>query len=319
MNIYRVGIVAITLSALAACGKPDASGIYVHSSDRAVTFVQLIQTPDGKVTGRLQETTIEADGTVKEKSAAVDGSASDHDLMLRPASAWYGGVQASGTFSRNELTLTGEGFTLNAERSSFEKYQEAVVYLKTAATEERQKIETAREAEATQAAQAQAVQDTNTKLTALGNATNQLRQDTGKLNASITNCPNFARHAAANTARIAKMLKIAPTLTELDRNQLAVEANQIQVETNQIDVERSQYANGLNQIVQDAEPIVGRVQKFCSAPPASQFAAPCNTAKSAIAEFQAAVARGRNAFLPYKQALQTELQRQSAMTRRMGG
>ncbi|KAG5719577.1 hypothetical protein E4T56_gene4273, partial [Termitomyces sp. T112] len=57
----------------------------------------LIHSPDGKLTGRIQSDFIDTDGKVAEKSAAADGAISGNDLVLKPASAWYGGVQASGT------------------------------------------------------------------------------------------------------------------------------------------------------------------------------------------------------------------------------
>lgn len=303
--------------ALAACGKPDASGVYIHASDREVTLVQLIQTPDGKLTGRLEETTVGSDGVVNDKSANADGAISGHDLLLRPATAWYGGVQASGTISGAQLTLTGDGYTINAERSTLEDYGKAVAHLRAIGAGDRVRIAAANAARATQAATVQAADDLATKQRAIIAGGNQLRAYANQLNASIAHSPNFAKQAAANTARIARMVETAPRLSEVDRGQLAVAANQIEVATNQIEVARSQYAIGLNQITGDAAPIEDALQKFCGSPQAVQATAQCGVANSAIAEIRSAYLHGRTVFTPYKQQVQAELDRQTAMIQRI--
>jgi len=65
--------------------------------------------------------------------------------------------------------------------------------------------------------------------------------------------------------------------------------------------------------------IAAQLQQFCDSPRGAQFAQPCGPAKAAAADFQATLARGRDHFLGYKQAVQDELARQSAMIQRMGG
>ena len=40
--------------ALSACARPDASGIYLAKSDREAAMIQLVQTGDGAVTGRVE-------------------------------------------------------------------------------------------------------------------------------------------------------------------------------------------------------------------------------------------------------------------------
>jgi len=139
------------------------------------------------------------------------------------------------------------------------------------------------------------------------------------MNAAIANCPDFHQRAAANTARIAKMLEITSTLSGVERGQLIVEANQVQVGTNQIEVARSQYAIALNQIVQDAGPIAEQLQRFCSSREGDEFAQPCGPAKAAAVDFTVSLARGRGAFVGYKQAVQDELDRQSVLIRQMNG
>jgi hypothetical protein len=304
---------------LVSCGRPDASGLYVYASDRNVVLLQLVETKNGNVTGRLERVTVASNGTVSYQSAAVDGVASGHDLMFKPASAWYGGLAVTGTFSSNGLTLTGMGRTLDAQRSNLGEYKAAVARLQSVAAGDRQRIASLQAAQMAHVAQVQAARNVAEEITKIEAATIQLRDDTAKMNSGIAACPDFGKRSAMNTERIAKMLRIAPTLSEVDRNQLVVAANQVEVATNQIEVARSQYAIELNDIVQDAGPLADKLQGFCTSPQGAQFAEPCIGAKAAAVDFQTSLARGRNSFIGYKQAVQDELSRQSAMIQRMGG
>ncbi len=319
MGAYRYAYLGMALIGLTSCGKPDASGIYVQVADREVTLVQLIQTPDSRLTGRLEETTIGADGTVRSKAAEADGSVSGHDLLLRPASVWYGGVQASGAVSGDRLTLSGEGFTLNAERSTLDKYQDAVAHLRIVADGDRRRLAAIRADNAAQAENAREAQRLAVLQRGVSLAADRLRAETARLNESVANCPDFGERAAANTARIAKMLQTGTYASGVGRGQLSVAANQVEVSTNQIEVARSQYALELNGIVGDAAPYATAIQKACMPPTAAELQAPCNEANSALAGMRSAITRGGDKFKPYKQQVRAELERQSDMIRQFGG
>ena len=311
---------------LTSCGRSDASGIYVSASDRGVSLVQLVQTKDGVLTGRLQEVSVRANGEVEDQSVNLDGAVSKHDLLLKSSSAWYGGLTATGRFTNDGITLTGSGFTLRARRSSFEKYQTAVAHLQSVAANDRQRIADARAAQIAQEVQtrankvqAQAIQDAADKTTRIKAASVELRNSTVRLSSEIAAAPDFGRQSAANTALIAKMMRVAATVSSNERDQMVEEANQVVAATNQIEVARSQYAMELNQIVQQAGPLAQQVQQFCGSPEGSQFSQPCIDAKAAAAEFFSALDHGRSSFNGYKQTVQSELAKQSAMVQRMGG
>lgn len=311
-------ISACAVLLLASCGRPDASGIYVAASDRRVELVQIVETKDGILTGRLEEMSVNANGVVKDRTTPLDGAASGKELMFKPTSAWFGGLQATGSLTIGGLTLTGNGNTLNVARSNMGNYQAAVAHLQSIAANDRQRIATANMLQARKAAEARTLQNTINTASAIQSATARIRADTTRMNEGIDNCPDFGQRAAANTARIAKGLRIAPTLSEVQRNQLVVEANQIEIGTNQIEIARSQYAGELNLIVQDAESIADQAQRVCDSPQGVQFAQPCSPAKAAVADFKLSLARGRQSFLGYKQAVQNELTRQSTMIEKMG-
>jgi uncharacterized protein (DUF2237 family) len=319
MRIELAAYAALTSLMLASCGRLDASGIYVLPSDREVTLVQLVETKDGTLTGRLENVRVDAAGVVHDKSVNLDGAASGHDLMFKPTSAWFGGLNATGSFDRGGLTLTGAGLSLKADRSSLEKYQAAVAHLRSLATTDRQSIAAARAQEAAQAAQAQAETEAAKRVSALEAASVELRSDTAKLDSAIAAAPDFGQRAAANTVEISKMMSVAPTLNGIERNRLMVSANQVVVGTNQIEVARSQYALGLSQIAQRGGPLADQVLQFCGSPRGVQFTQPCSGAMAAASDFKKSMMHGVSSFGGHKQTVQTELSRQSELIRRMGG
>lgn len=295
---------------LAACGKPDASGIYVAKTDSRVTLVQLVQAQDGKLTGRLEESTMGVDGTVTTKEAMVDGSVSGNELMLRPASAWFGGIQASGTISGNKLTLTNKNDTLTADRSSLEDYQAAVAKLNGDATEQQEKMAQTNAALRQEEVRIQGERETAANVASIREAASRVANATSRLNNGITKSPDFAKMASANTAKVSRMLAAAPNLSEVQRGQLGVAANQVIVGTNQIDVAREQYALRLNDVVNDAKDAAVPIAKLCGQQPAPQFTSACQEAFAAMNDFKAAVGRGQSSFSPQKQRVADEIQRQ---------
>ena len=317
MKTLRTAIVAAGLLT-ASCGRPDISGIYVEKEDRAVLFVQLVQDKDDKLSGRIELATIGNDGEVTRQEAPETGSVSGHDIILQPVSFWYGGAAMSGTIASDTLTLTRNGNIVTATRSTLAEYQQAVADLNQKAGHIKTDVAAAR-------AQQNAAIDTERRARAISGANNalavmasSLRLDTGKLKDALAKIPDFGARAAANTDRIARMARAAPSLSSEARGQLGVEANQVEVETNQIEVDRSQYAISLNEIAQDGGEAISEIDKICGTNPASEVAVACGDARGAEKDFNAMVAHGRDIFLPYKAKLQSEMRRQAQLVERIG-
>jgi hypothetical protein len=319
MKSRIAGCAALAPLILVGCGRPDASGIYLSASAHEVALVQLVQTKEGTITGRLEDVSVDGQGNVHDQTTNIDGAASGHDLMLKPASALLGGLNATGSFDGGGLSLTGDGFSLKAQRASLEKYQDARSNVEQLASTQRRHLAEERQKEADAAAQVQAATDAAQRNAALEAAAYQLNFDASKLSSAVAGAPNFTERAAANTARISKMIEIAPSLSAAQRNNLTVSANQVVVGTNHVEVARAQYAIGLDQIVQQARPLAEQVERFCSSPAGTQFSLPCAKATDAVNNLKNAVASGASTFGGYKQSVQDELKRQAAMIERMSG
>ena len=309
----RIAVIAVGgLVLLASCGRPDSSGVYVSSSDKEAALIQLNQSKDGVVTGRLEVTSIGADGALTDQSRSFDGVASNHELALKSADA---GLGASGSFSRDTLTISRNGAPLKARKASLGDFQKAVAQLRAKAAGQRRLFAQSQADRSVGVVEAGDIKDA----ARLEQAVTQLESDTAKLDQGVSSAPDFGKQSTANTASIAQMARAASNVSGSDRRRLVASANQVIVETNQIDIARSQYAIGLDQIVQRAAPAATAVQRFCDTPQAARLAPQCSRAKAAATGFQSALVHGSVVLKGYKQTIQAELARQTEMVQRMGG
>ncbi len=308
------GVLALGALTLASCGKPDASGVYVARSDRDVAMFQIVQTKDGMITGRIEDISIGSGGIINDQTVAVDGAASNHDLIFKPASAWFGGVSASGSFTGDTLTIAHGGTSVTAKKASLATFDQDATQIRTAAAQEQRQVALVQAKQASEAAQAAAVKTAGDHIANLQRAASELRATTKEINDGVAAAPDYGQQSAENTAKVEQMLERANTLSSLSRYQLSVKANDVAVATYQLEVARYKYAVGLDQIVQQTA-----VQRFCDGPQGAQFASQCADAKAAASNFQGAVNHGAGVFKGYKQAVQQNEDRQNDMARKIGG
>jgi hypothetical protein len=297
-RIWAVAIGAVIL--LTSCGRPDASGLYVSTSDRQAALVQLVQSKDGALAGRIEVISIASGGAVNDESSSLDGSSSavtGDTLTIRPKT----------------------GPALKARRGSLVDFQKAAAQLKVRASQERRHVAEAQSKTAEQAAEMTIFANAKDPSARLEQAAADLEDDAAKLDQAVLAAPDFGQRSADNTSRIAQLARTAPTLAGSQRQGLIGQANQVIVETNQIDLARTRYAIGLDQIIQRASPMATSVQRFCETPEAAKLAAPCSRANAAATDFERSLVHASALFRGYKQTVQIELNRQNEMLRRMGG
>ncbi len=318
MHVLGVALLGMTFL-VAGCGSRDASGIYVVISDNEVTLVQLVEDKDHKLSGRIEVNTIGPDATVTGKTASLDGSVSGNELILRPASIWLGGIQASGIYSSSSLQLTGQGFNISAERSSLDGYQVALSKLKSVAEGRQAKLAQADAQLKHEEARMQGERDTAANVASIREAASRIANATSRLNEGISKSPDYAKFASANTARISRMLAAAPNMSEAQRRELGVQANQIMAGTNQIEVSRSLYSIQLNAVVDDAKVATAPIASLCGRTPKPQFASVCSEAFTAMNGFKAAVERGKSSFSPYERQIADEMREQEQLAAKIDG
>jgi len=303
----KPALAILTALALAACGRPDASGLYLAKSERQVTLVQLAQTRDGVVSGRLENVSIGPGGLIDDQSTTLAGSASKHELTLRPAND---GLGVAGTFSREGLTLNSRTPAVKARRTNLKDFQAAVARLEQVAAAERRRALDAEARQSDAAAVAAPIRNAPDKAARLDAAAAELATDAAQLNAGVAGAPDFAQQSAQNTAQVAALARQARG---------AAAANPLIVATNQIEVARSRYAAGLNRIVRRGAPLATEVQRFCGSPEAASLAQPCAKAAAAATDFQSALVHAVVVFNGAKRAIQLDLSRQNELAQKLGG
>lgn len=289
-----LAILALLLP-LTACGRPDASGVYLAKAERRLTLIQLVQARDGAVTGRVETVSIGPDGLVSDESRPLDGAAAGRDLA----------------FSSSGVTLGA----LTAQRSSLKDYQAALKALQSRAVAQRRGLAEAEGEQADLAAKAATLGDGPDRTARLDAAAAALRGDAEKLGAGVDAAPDFAQRSAQNTTR---MEKLAATAGH-DRGQALASASQLIVDTNQAAVARARYVAPLNQIIRRSAPLASEVQNVCGSDRAQALSAPCAGAAAAATGFQSALVRAVALFSGQKRAIQDDLARQNAMLQKMGG
>lgn len=114
VRFRAVSWVLLMASSLLLSGswRHDVSGKYIAKFTNGVYWLQLVQTPDGHLTGQFETLALGADGKVKYNNLSVTGAADGDNvsMSLKPISFLPFTVTASGALNGDKLTLTG-GFT----------------------------------------------------------------------------------------------------------------------------------------------------------------------------------------------------------------
>lgn len=125
----RVACGAVVMLLVAGCQR-DISGAYLASDQNTVCWLQLVRTPDDRLTGQLIVSALNADGRIDQDSVSLTGAVDGEDVSLA-GSRFLGlqGVTFSGTLRGDTVTLafvsqTGaEVIPLTFTRSSVSAYQ----------------------------------------------------------------------------------------------------------------------------------------------------------------------------------------------------
>lgn len=103
----------------------DISGGYLAGDQSAVCWLQIVRTPDNRLTGQLAVSILKPDGSIERNSISVTGAVDGENVSIT-GSGFLGlqTVSLSGALSGNTLTLTGtQAIPVIFKRSSMEVYQ----------------------------------------------------------------------------------------------------------------------------------------------------------------------------------------------------
>jgi hypothetical protein len=118
--------------ALTGCHE-NISGSYLATDQSSVACVQVVRTPDNRLTGQLAASILKQDGSIEQNSVSVTGAIDGENVTL--SGSGFLGLQSfvlSGTLNGDTLTLTGaQSIPVRFKRSTLPEYQAQVAELNT--------------------------------------------------------------------------------------------------------------------------------------------------------------------------------------------
>src|SRR5258708_6920626 len=133
-SVSLVLLVTVALM-LGGCWQHNISGKYIAKSTNEISLLQLVETPDGHITGQLETQILKEDGKIEYHNLSVTGAADGENVSLSfKSSPIPFTITAFGTLNGNRFILTG-GFSgirqVVMVRSNLADYQEQVSSLNT--------------------------------------------------------------------------------------------------------------------------------------------------------------------------------------------
>lgn len=125
ISIWRAAtLCSVMLCLLTGC-RSNISGSYMASDQSTVCWLQLVRTPDNRLSGQITYATVTKDGQIQRNSVAVTGAV-DGDNVTISGSKFLGfdTFTFSGVQHGNYLTLTGaEATPMTLRRATLAEYQ----------------------------------------------------------------------------------------------------------------------------------------------------------------------------------------------------
>lgn len=124
MGLFRQILFAcIALITLASYSNASSvSGIYVQKFDGAIMFMQLIITPDSRVSGRGEFITMFPDGSLKNKSFSLEGDIDGNQISLKPSGILGLRLIFSGTVDGETLRLISDDGQMTLLKSDLDTF-----------------------------------------------------------------------------------------------------------------------------------------------------------------------------------------------------
>lgn len=212
----------------------DISGSYLASDQNSVAWLQLVRTPDNRLTGQLATEVLKQDGTIENDSTQVTGAADGENVTIS-ASRFLGleTVTLSGTLHGNTLTLTGgQSIPITFNRASLSAYQVQETALRSRAQSIIHANAVAQEQQRVSQAQANFVEQIDDLIAKMGsfdseadvhlgrfpNVEKGYESITAKVSAIVTRERQYAGNPNASAAR--GQLSVAAIQTSLQTDQL---------------------------------------------------------------------------------------------------
>lgn len=252
-------VVGIAALALVACS-PRVSGVYVAHDASQVAMVQIVEGDGGKLSGRIEQVSLDDSGETSSDSIPLDGEVDGRQAIFR-ARGFLASTSLTGQFESGRLVLSGAGRSQTFRKANLDAFEREVEGLRGRGRE-------AAEAKRVQMAHA-ALAKGATILADLDRATPELmrrvaliRQHFGEVNDALRQSEQKAE--------------------ELGRAGRSAEAGQAYARSGALQAERARtqtlfvgLRQSVNAKVKDAVSATTEVRKLCGAASKARYAELC--------------------------------------------
>lgn len=247
-------LAALLLFCLAMVGGARAGGLtgtYVARSEMGAALVQLVETSDGRVTGRFDQSLVTDKGTVETRTASLNGAADGPSAVLTLTAEQFlgGSASVSVTLSGAELVLTGRGMDLRLRSGVVDDYRAALTGLALSAEIVRQTHDEAKALEGLQAFNAAAedfAAETIDRLARFAPTEAAFRDATDRMQQGVAKERGIVGGDEASVAR----------------SQLSVAISQTEVEASaaygRVEAAKQSFASGASGLLQQSEQAASR-------------------------------------------------------------
>lgn len=163
-----------------ACGKPSISGQYVYSTDSETGLMQLVETPDKKISGQFDITRLTDKGKIETRQFQVEGATDNSIVTLttKPNTFLDGTIGFTGRVEGNKIRFTSSGSTFLVTKKNSKEYEEAVTALEVASKTKLEEIALAKQ-------QGERKRQTAAYIAALANMSERLRTATAAVSQHV--------------------------------------------------------------------------------------------------------------------------------------
>ncbi|MGD0186221.1 MAG: hypothetical protein ABSC25_13355 [Roseiarcus sp.] len=135
ITVIAAGL-AVALS-LAGCAKPTATGSYSKTNPNVALLIDLVEAEHGNLSGRMELVTLMADGSVQDRTAAVEGQADGEHLSLtiKPGEFLAQPETISAERNGDELHISGKGLDGSVKRQPLRTFEDGVKAIRAKSAE----------------------------------------------------------------------------------------------------------------------------------------------------------------------------------------
>lgn len=215
---------------VASCGQPSISGQYVFADDDEAVLLQLVETPDKKLSGQFDITTLNDKGKIESRQMQVEGATGGNIVTLttKPSSFFDGKIGFTGKVEGSKISFTSSGASFEVTKQNSKVYQKAVSALEDTSKAQLQKIALAKEQEEKQ-------RQTANYVAQLNDMSMRLREETKAVSQHIEAVKKADAAYPAISAKMSQILQAKRTEPDsYKRNQMDYQLNQGTYSTNQV-------------------------------------------------------------------------------------